>query len=203
MAAKMASVLAVVTTGWEEAIAVGTVAGAVLTGGMATATAVMAKRTRQEASATLELARLGQLAYRPVLSVETSESSRSSSGYNRKVTVWNVGSGPALGCLYAAQEDGQWCMTPLMHVAAGTSRPIPATSRGLAPEMAWWTPIGWAPEKGAMPEVAFCRDVFNHRYRFLIDHGGHVLAPEIKPPEDCQGTAGGDWWTDVALWGNT
>ena len=193
--------------------AIATAGMAVVTAAMAWETRRMAKRTAEEATATarsadatLELARLGRLGYQPVLAVAIGQTYPASSadGHRRSLSLRNVGAGPAIGCLYASQDEGRWCMTPLLHLAAGKStEAVIAHNRGANPEQAWWTPSDSQAYMGTMSEVMFCRDIFNRRYRFLIDSGGHVLDPEIKPAEDCHGTAGGDWWTDHALWGLT
>ena len=191
---------ALVGVGAGAATATAIAAG--FTAWMASKTKTLAESGNKQAKAALDLVAEAQLdrelSYRPVLAVR---SKRESVGSDWIISLRNIGTGPALGCIYAVQEGGLWNTTERADLAPGDRVEARALPRGAGPNFAWWAK---APVQSGPPaEVVFCRDVFNKRYRFLIDDAGHVLTAEVKSREYRSTTTGGDWWTDYALWGTT
>jgi hypothetical protein len=203
--------------GWDTtATAVGTSAAAIVTAVMAYQTRRVATRTGREAKATetlataslraaeatRELAAQGALGYRPELAAEIVEGPRGGGEpptYDMGVKLVNVGAGPGLGCIFAAQRDGLWCATAQIHISPNDNRTVKASQRAGEPEHSWWRPE----EEGRSPPhyVFFCRDVLDRRYRFMIDDLGNVLGPEVRGPEDLRAPSSLHWSTDIRLWG--
>jgi hypothetical protein len=85
-----------------------------------------------------------------------------------------------------------------MHLSPNDERKVDAFAQGGQPEYSWFMPE--AEGQGPVERVLFCHDVFNRRYRFLINALGQVLPPEIRRPEECGPPSAMHWSTDVRLW---
>jgi hypothetical protein len=87
---------------------------------------------------------------------------------------------------------------PTLAAGGRALQKIAEVQKRLAP-MEWWQ----GGNVRVYQDVMFCRDVLDYRYGFPVDLEGHVIQPDVSPPDDetrgAEGPLG--WWRDETLWG--
>jgi hypothetical protein len=193
---------------WTQVAAIATAVAAAVTAYMAYQTRNVARATQRaagasldEAKATRELAEQAKedrvLAHHPWLSAERvgSDISCGPQVGDEQVKIVNIGTGAALGCIFAMQGGGYRFITSMVDLGPNDARAVPAHDAGNSPPDEWF---GVPPLADA---AIFCHDVFGRRYRFLV-RDGYVQTPEIRDAQDCQGPSNSQiWWLHVSLWG--